>query len=118
MKKNITLTEEKIINITDIIGAGMSTFLPYLPLTLRSSLTEAVAEVSALMTTDIINVLTGGLDADEIKTVGNALMNKASNEMTKVIAEIDDESDIDDAMDMLCQLMSENSDVLERLKNR
>jgi len=120
MNKNITLTEEKITNIADIIGAGMTALIPYTPVGLRTPITQATIEVSAQMVVDITNVLTGGLDMDEIQMVGDAMMNKVSNEMAELVAEIDSDTDVvksDDAMEMLFQLMAGNKDVLERLKN-
>ena len=110
MEKNITLTEEKIINIADIIGAGMTSVLPYVPIALRTPLTEAAIDISAQMVIDIVNILTGGLDADEIDMVGRAMVGKASEEIAELVAEIDNETDVvkpDDAMKMLFQLLAE-----------
>ncbi len=110
MNKNITLTEEKVINIADIIGAGMTSLLPYVPIALRTPLTEAAVDISARMVVDIINILAGGLDTDEIEMVGDAMMNKASEDIAELIAEIDGETDVvkpDDAMKMLFQLLAE-----------
>lgn len=112
MEKNITLTEEKIINVADIIGAGMTSLLPYTPVALRKPLTEGIIDISAQMVTDIINVLTGGLGVDEIHMVGKAMMNKASQNIAELVAEIDDETDVvkpDNTMEMLFQLLAENA---------
>ena len=120
MNKNITLTEEKITNIADIIGAGMTALLPYTPVSLRAPITQATIKISAQMIVDIVNVLSGGLSMDEINMIGDAMMNKASKEMGELVAEIDSETDVvkpDEAMEMLFQLMGENSDILKRLKN-
>lgn len=120
MNKNITLTEDKVTNIADIIGAGMTALLPYTPVALRSPLTQATIEVSAQMVVDIVNILTGGLSMDEINMVGDAMMNKASKDMAELVAEIDSETDVvkpDEAMEMLFQLMAENSDILKQLKD-
>ena len=120
MNKNITLTEEKIVNIVDIIGAGMTSVLPYVPVALRTPLTEAAIDISSRMVVDIVNILTGGLDLEEINMVGDVLSNRASEDIAELIAEIDDETDVvkpDDAMKMLFQLIAENSDVLKRLKD-
>lgn len=118
MNKNITLTEEKIINVADIIGAGMTSLLPYVPMALREPLTESTVEISARMVVDIINILAGGLDADEIEMVGNAMKDKASKDMAELVAEIDNETDVikpDDAMEMLFKMMADGNDFLEWL---